>query len=196
MRAQGGHIQQFGGGKLRLTDHFNLGPGLVRGFANSGIGPRDVAYDPKTGSVGGATYFGVSAEIQFPIWGLPRELGLRGAVFADAGSLFNYSGYKAFNITNGRVIGTNGFPIGGVCTTTNVAPNFTQGNCMNVQDRNTIRSSVGASILWTSPLGPIRFDYAFALTKDKGAIENVNGVPTRLGGDRTQAFRFSGGGKF
>jgi outer membrane protein insertion porin family len=91
------------------------------------------------------------------------------------------------------VIGTPGLPIGG-CTLTNSAPTYTQGNCMNVQDRNTIRSSVGASILWTSPLGPIRFDYAFALTKDKGVADPATGL--RLGGDRTQAFRFSGGGKF
>ncbi len=196
LRGQAGHIQQFGGGKLRLTDHFNLGPSLVRGFATSGIGPRDVAYDSRTGSVGGATYYGVSAELQFPIWGLPRELGLRGAVFADAGSLFNYSGYKQFNNINGRVVGTNGAPFGG-CIPTNAntgvnATAFTQGNCMSVQDKNVVRSSIGASVLWQSPLGPIRFDYAYALTKDKGEI--VNGV--RVGGDRTQAFRFSGGGRF
>ncbi len=70
----------------------------------------------------------------------------------------------------------------------------TQGSCLLVTDKNTLRSSVGASILWQSPLGPIRFDYAFALTKDKGMIDPILG--TRVGGDRTQAFRFSGGGRF
>ena len=29
---------------------------------------------------------------QFPIFGLPREIGLKGALFADAGTLFGYSG--------------------------------------------------------------------------------------------------------
>jgi outer membrane protein insertion porin family len=57
-----------------------------------------------------------------------------------------------------------------------------------------IRSSVGASILWNSPLGPIRFDYAFALTKEDGVIDPNSGV--KIGGDRTQAFRFSGGSRF
>ncbi len=91
LKAQGGHIQTFGGDKLRLTDHFNPGPSLVRGFAPGGIGPRDIAYDPRTGSLGGTTYFGgTAAELQFPIWGLPKEIGLRGAVFADAGTVFNY----------------------------------------------------------------------------------------------------------
>jgi outer membrane protein insertion porin family len=183
LRAQAGHIRGFGNGNLRLTDHFNLGPSLVRGFGNSGIGPRDISFDARNGAVGGTTYSGLSAELQFPIWGLPRELGLRGAVFADAGTLFGYRGYSAFNVNaaNGRVTGVNGIPAGG-CLQTNAAPAFTQGNCLNIVDSKTIRSSVGASILWTSPLGPIRFDYAYALSKDKN--------------DRTQAFRFSGGGRF
>ncbi len=73
LKAQGGHIQTFGGDKLRLTDHFNPGPSLVRGFAPGGIGPRDIAYDARTGSLGGTTYFGGTAEVQFPIWACPRR---------------------------------------------------------------------------------------------------------------------------
>jgi outer membrane protein insertion porin family len=194
LRAQGGHIQGFGGGKLRLTDHFNMGPGLVRGFANGGIGPRDYAYDASSGAVGGTTYFGATAEVQFPIWGLPRELGLRGALFVDAGTLFNYAGSKRFAITPaGKIAGVGGAG----CSAAEVGAiraGTTQGLCLLINDASTIRSSVGASILWQSPLGPIRFDYAYALTKDKGIIDPVLG--TRIGGDRTQAFRFSGGGRF
>jgi outer membrane protein insertion porin family len=184
LKAQGGHIQGFGNDKLRLTDHFNLGPTLVRGFAPGGLGPRDMSYDPRNGSIGGTSYFGASAEIQFPIFGLPKEIGLRGALFADAGTLFNYAGFKSFNNVNGRTIGVNGFPVGG-CVATNVAttiPAYTQGNCLDVRDKNVIRSSVGVGVLWSSPIGPVRFDYSFPLSKDKQ--------------DRTQAFRFSGGGKF
>ncbi len=181
LKAQGGHIQTFGGDKLRLTDHFNPGPSLVRGFAPGGIGPRDIAYDARTGSLGGTTYFGGTAEVQFPIWGLPKEIGLRGAVFADAGTVFNYQGYKAFNVVGGRTFGTVGLPIGG-CTVTNTAPAFGQGNCLNVVDDRVIRTSIGAGLLWQSPLGPIRFDYSFPIVKGKY--------------DRTQAFRFSGGGTF
>jgi outer membrane protein insertion porin family len=193
LRVQGGHIQGFGGNNLRLTDHFNLGPSLVRGFANGGIGPRDYAYDAKFGSVGGTTYFGGTAEIQFPIWGLPREIGLRGALFADAGTLFNYSGNKRFTVINGKTVGVPG----GGCDNAEVSAirlGLTQGQCLLVSDNKTIRSSVGASVLWQSPLGPIRFDYAFALTRDKGVIDPI--LNTRVGGDRVQAFRFSGGGRF
>ena len=67
----------------------------MRGFAPSGIGPRD-ASDPKNNALGGTTYFGGSAEVQFPIFGLPRELGFKGAVFADAGTLFGYKGKTNF----------------------------------------------------------------------------------------------------
>ena len=70
----------------------------------------------------------------------------------------------------------------------NVSVTAPQSNVACVRDNNIIRSSIGASLLWASPLGPIRFDYAYAMTKDKG----YNG----LGGDRLQAFRFSGGARF
>ena len=34
-------------------------------------------------------------------------------------------------------------------------------------DDARVRSSVGASILWNSPLGPLRADYAFPLQREK-----------------------------
>jgi outer membrane protein insertion porin family len=181
LKAQGGHIQSFGGNTLRLTDHFNPGPSLVRGFAPGGIGARDIAYDSRSGSLGGTTYFGATAELQFPIFGLPKEIGLRGAVFADAGTVYNYSGFKSFNNVGGKTYGTTGSPIGG-CQATNAAPLYTQGNCLTVVDEKAIRSSVGVGLLWQSPIGPVRFDYSFPIAKGRY--------------DRTQAFRFSGGGSF
>ena len=170
-RVQGGNITGFGN-KLRIVDNFNLGPSLVRGFASGGIGPRDVSagVDTRSSAIGGTTYFGGSLEVQFPIFGLPRDLGLRGAVFADAGTLFSYKGK------------TNFTPGGGACVAQFVAPAYTQGTCITVRDSNVIRSSVGASLLWGSPLGPIRFDYAYALSRDKFDVR--------------QGFRFSGGSSF
>ncbi|HEX5866381.1 MAG TPA: outer membrane protein assembly factor BamA, partial [Beijerinckiaceae bacterium] len=153
-RVQGGHIVGHSGEDLRVMDHFFLGPTLVRGFAPSGIGPRDVSTaDSRSNAVGGTTYFGGSLEAQFPIWGLPRELGLKGAVFADAGTLFDYQGVTAFDVNkNGRFD----------CDAATAS--LVQPECITVRDNNVIRSSVGASILWASPLGPLRFDYAVALS--------------------------------
>jgi outer membrane protein insertion porin family len=186
VRVQGGHISGWGDENLRMVDHFFMGPSLVRGFAPGGIGPRDVSTaDSRSNAIGGTTYFGGTLETQFPIWGLPRELGLKGAVFADAGTLFDYKGVTAFDVNaNGRFDCPTD-----PATAARVAP-----ECINVRDENLIRSSVGASILWSSPLGPIRFDYAVALSKDDGFVDPVTGQ--KIGGDRTQAFRFSGGTRF
>jgi len=153
VRGQAGNITGWGGEDLLVVDEFNLGPELVRGFAPSGIGPRDLSGGASGNALGGSFYYGGTVELQFPILGLPRELGLRGALFADAESLWDYSGQTKF-------------PTGTV----------------DLVDDSGIRSSVGASILWASPLGPLRFDYAFVLSKDTY--------------DRTQAFRFSGGTTF
>ena len=153
VRGQAGNITGWGGEDLLVVDEFNLGPELVRGFAPSGIGPRDLSGGASGNALGGSIYYGGTVELQFPILGLPRELGLRGALFADAGTLWDYAGQTKF-------------PTGTV----------------DLVDDSGIRSSVGASILWASPLGPLRFDYAFVLSKDTY--------------DRTQAFRFSGGTTF
>jgi outer membrane protein insertion porin family len=36
---------------------------------------------------------------------------------------------------------------------------------LEIQDDDIIRSSIGASLLWNSPLGPLRADFAYVLTK-------------------------------
>ena len=59
---------------------------------------------------------------------------------------------------------------------------ITQLSCANVWDPNQIRASVGASLIWASPMGPIRFDFAIPLQKGKY--------------DQTQFFNFSGGTTF
>ncbi len=173
VHVQGGEIFGYGGNQLRIVDNFNLGPSLVRGFAPNGIGPRDISagYNSNQGNpLGGTSYFGGSLEVQFPIWGLPRDIGLKGALFADAGSLFNYTGKTNFSSN-------------GVCTANNTWPAYTQGTCITLGgNAMTLRSSVGASLIWASPLGPIRFDFAKALTKSDS--------------DQTQFFRFTGGTTF
>jgi outer membrane protein insertion porin family len=168
LKVQGGNIF---GNDLRIVDQFFMGPSLVRGFAPSGIGPRD-ASDPKNNALGGTTYFGGSAEVQFPLFGLPREFGMKGAVFADAGTLFGYDAG-----TNFADIAPYQYCPGGSSSSWTKQP-----TCLTVLDSHTIRSSVGASLLWQSPLGPIRFDLAYPITKATG--------------DRTQIFRFTGGTSF
>ena len=172
---QAGDIRSTGSndnGQLRIVDNFNLGPTLVRGFAPDGIGPRDVSpgIDYSGNPLGGTEYWGASVESQFPLYGVPRDLGLKGAVFFDAGSVFGFHGQTNY---------TNGGPV----IPYNVAPLYTQGNTITVGGNTTsIRSAAGVSLIWASPLGPIRFDFAKAITKNLY--------------DQTQVFRFSGGATF
>jgi outer membrane protein insertion porin family len=161
LHGQAGNVTGWGGKSLRILDHLFKGPELVRGFEPSGLGPRDIG-SPRADPLGGTIYFGASAELQFPLFGIPKELGLKGAVFADAGTLYGYKGIKSYDLNGNGLIDA--------------------GESVNVLDDKAIRSSVGASLLWNSPLGPLRFDYAYVLTK--GAA------------DRQQAFRFSGGARF
>ena len=74
-----------------MLDHFQMGPNLVRGFAPAGIGPRDLA-SPSQDALGGSMYWGASVEAQSPIPYIPRDVGLKVAAFADAGSLWDYKG--------------------------------------------------------------------------------------------------------
>jgi outer membrane protein insertion porin family len=182
-RFQGGHILKFG--TLRTIDHFNNGSNIVRGFAPGGMGPRDISagLDPRGAGLGGTKYAGVTAEVQFPIFGLPKEVGLRGALYVDAGTMFGYQGRTLFNEFGTVPVGTPLNAAGCVINTNNAGGvPYIQNNCLSVRDQKLIRVSAGASILWASPLGPIRFNYSFVLRKDKHDVE--------------QRFQFTGGGSF
>ena len=84
-RAIAGNIQGWGGQDVRLIDLFFRGGETIRGFNIAGYGPRDLN---TGGALGGSTTWATTAEIRFPLPFVPDDLGLQGAVFADAGSLF------------------------------------------------------------------------------------------------------------
>jgi outer membrane protein insertion porin family len=75
------------GDDVAISDRFFLGGDNLRGFARAGVGPRDLTRGLDD-SLGGNTFYRGSVEMQFPI-GLPEELGVRGRVFSDFGSLWN-----------------------------------------------------------------------------------------------------------
>ena len=138
VRAQGGYITPYGGQTLPLTSSFFGGPQLVRGFAVNGFGPRDVTAGTTQDNIGGSRYWTTSAELQAPIPGLPQEIALKTAVFADAGSLWGYRGATSF-------------------------PSLSQS--LTVADSRRVRSSIGSSLIWDSPFGPLRVDYAYPISK-------------------------------
>lgn len=175
---QGGILNKIGNNDLRMLDHFQMGPNLVRGFAPNGIGPRDLNPFGTRDALGGTKYWGASLELQMPFWFLPKEVGLKGAVYADAGGLFDYQGPTTWSVTNEMTTTRNSS-----CTPSTTNP-VTAGTCTGLvyDNGNVVRSSVGVGLIWASPFGPLRFDYAVPLTKGKN--------------DRTQEFRFGGGTSF
>jgi outer membrane protein insertion porin family len=156
LRGQAGMVTSWGGQQVRMLDMYFGGPWLVRGFAPNGFGPRDLTAGTTNDNVGGTMYWGGTVELQTPIPNLPKDFGLRFAVFGDIGNVWNYTGPVTF-------------------------PSF-GGQSILLADSNQFRSAVGAGLIWDSPFGPLRFDYAVALTKQSY--------------DVVQQFRFGGGTKF
>jgi outer membrane protein insertion porin family len=154
-RLIGGHIEGWGDDDVRLTDLYYRGGETIRGFDRGGFGPRDLSPGSRKDALGGRTYWASTAEIRFPLPFVPDDLGLSGAVFADAGSLWNAN---------------------------DLAKEMARDGDIRLGDDSSIRSSVGASIMWNSPVGPIRMDFAKALTKEKY--------------DEEQFFRFGASTKF
>jgi outer membrane protein insertion porin family len=138
LKVTGGNITGLGQ-PVSTIDSFFKGGETIRGFASLGYGPR--YYDPAGGyniALGGKNYVNGTAEVQFPFPALPQDWGLRAAVFADAGLLWGAD-----------------------------VPSTCSGTCdaTKVMDDTAIRSSVGGSIIWASPFGPIRADFAHAINK-------------------------------
>ncbi len=157
-RLMGGHIEGWGGDDVRLIDLFNKGGETLRGFYRAGYGPRDLS----TGdSLGGQTYWAVTAEVRFPLPFVPDDLGVKGAFFVDAGSLFG---------TPADIKALQGV----------IDP--ATGRAADIVDSNSIRVSAGTSLIWDSPLGPLRADLGWAIMKEAY--------------DKEQIFRFGASTKF
>ncbi|PLX39394.1 MAG: outer membrane protein assembly factor BamA [Hyphomicrobiales bacterium] len=145
-KAKAGYITGLGE-RLRLPDHFFIGGETIRGFESQGIGPRD----RLTGdALGGRAYIAGTVEANFPIPVLPSELGFYGAVFADAGTLWDVDPKAARGVP---IIGNDG----------------------------ALRASLGAGLLWDSPFGLIRADFAWPVMKEDYDQEQV----FRIGGGTT-----------
>jgi len=138
LRAQGGYVTPWGGQQLPLLNSFFGGPDLVRGFAVNGFGPRDTTEGTSRDNVGGTKYWATTAELRTPVPWIPPETGLRFSMFADAGSLWGFAGSGS-------------------------TPALAQS--LKVADSKTIRSSMGAGLIWDSPFGPMRVDYAYPTSK-------------------------------
>jgi outer membrane protein insertion porin family len=139
LAAGAGHVFNTGG-KMEVFDQFQLGQNDIRGFERNGVGARSGKYGD---SIGGTTYFTASAEATFPLPFVSRDAGFRGAIFADAGTLY---GNEVDTTADDQIQGTN----------------------------SSLRASVGLGLIWASPFGPLRVDYAFPIAKeDFDRVQNL-----------------------
>ncbi|MDW9481799.1 outer membrane protein assembly factor BamA [Sinorhizobium meliloti] len=110
--------------------------------------------DATTGYlIGGQYYAGASAEAVYPIPVLSDGLRIKGSIFADLGTVWGADG-DTVSATGAKAL----------------------------YDTASLRSSVGTGIVWDSPLGLFKANFALPLSKEDG--------------DRTQVFSISGGTRF
>ena len=134
-----GHVMSITGKPLNIFDQFSIDSNDIRGFADTGIGPRMKDFDDP---MGGTTFFTASAEVTFPLPGVSQDAGLRGGFFMDAGTLYGNDARVRKNTKQ-----------------------VVEGNDL------AIRASAGASLIWASPFGPLRVDYAIPFAREKFDIQ-------------------------
>jgi outer membrane protein insertion porin family len=148
-----GHLHQVEGNS-RVVDRFKTFTRQMRGFKGAGIGPRD-RHSTNKDPLGGQYFAVARLESDFPLM-IPDEYKIRASIFLDAGSVWGLD-------DRGGTSGAN--QPGGI-----------------VDDKFHLRSTVGAGILWGTPIGPLRFDFTKAIKK--------------LSYDKPESFNFSISTKF
>ena len=188
LEGQAGYIQGWGGDPVRINDRFFKGSNDFRGFDNAGVGPRllfrqqsindlqpvvvdengEIVFDengqtqtnfnidPETGEIatenirnralGGNAFALAIAELSFPV-GIPQ---LEAALFAEAGTV---------GLLDDEFLGDRDDPT--VASPDNNISGFF------VDDSLVPRVTVGASVYWESPFGPIRFDFTKPLVQQE-----------------------------
>jgi outer membrane protein insertion porin family len=204
---EGGYIHNLRSGETRLTDRFFLGDPQLRGFDIRGVGPAieriqlvaDEDGDEEDGGttregLGGNAYYLGRLELEIPLPGGARELGLRPSLFMDMGSVFDLADpalsespfpdgeFIPSRDDDGRELYSQTYDVDGdgvsetITTISTRAPDGSQnspiGNTISpfreryVGDTWRPRLSVGASINWNSPFGPFRIDLAYPILKE------------------------------
>ncbi|TIR28697.1 MAG: outer membrane protein assembly factor, partial [Mesorhizobium sp.] len=142
-----GSVYQTLSEQLDLVGLISGGAGHIQGYGNEDL---RIFADDADDHLGGTTYFNASAEAQFPMPVIPESFGLRGAVFADAATLYG----------------------------SKIDPTLVDQSTVDMQ----WRASVGVGLMWASPFGPIRIDYAIPVLKeDTDDVQEFNfGISSRF----------------
>ena len=148
-----GYTEGWNGDTIRISDRFYKGGNTFRGFEIAGIGPRDTQFGD---ALGGKLYAIGTVELTLPTR-LPEQYGIKAALFSDFGTL-------------------------GILDRANKVDPNTHLPITTIKDDLALRASVGISVFWKSPMGPLRFDFSHILK--------------RTDYDKTELFRFSTATRF
>jgi outer membrane protein insertion porin family len=153
LSAGAGHIASYGNDGLRVFDHFQNNDRMIRGFKSNGIGPYQTTLNSK-----GETVY--------------NHLG--GTTYFNASAEVQFPmpfiptgiGLRAAAFADAATL--YGSKLSG------------QGAVLGAEME--WRASVGASLIWASPFGPLRVDYAVPVLKEDGdQIQNFSfGISTRF----------------
>ena len=126
-----GGILTMGKGYSKIVDRFQLGGRSFRGYKFSGIGPRELSGGAYTIPLGGEKYAIARFAASFPL-GLPRELGLFGSIFAEAGTLWDLKSDPNVSGLSDKIALTD----------------------------RSLRTSIGFAMNWETPIGPLQFNWS------------------------------------
>ena len=138
-----------------FQNFYGGGLGSVRGYESGSLGPKyktqytDDSYSSSVSSYGGNYKAYAGAELLFPMPGIKDQRTVRLSLFADAGSVWDGRTYNAGAYNDKNPNGTNGAYTGEHKSTFS----------------NELRYSAGAAVTWLSPLGPLKFSYAYPMKK-------------------------------
>lgn len=141
--AKGGMIDGMNGQDVQYPYRYAVGMFNLRGFAFTGIGPRVEVTDENdkvtTQPFGFRSnqFFVGTIELRTPT-PVPKEYGFHGVVFCDFGTAFGLDGPLTLK-------------------------NETRSE--RILDSAMIRIAAGVGLLWISPFGPIRVEFAYPLRK-------------------------------
>ncbi|MCG7492599.1 outer membrane protein assembly factor BamA [Thalassobius sp. Cn5-15] len=136
-----GGVLAFNKGSSRTVDRFQISGGLIRGFQPDGIGPREIVRNATTNAIESNDALGGD---KFAVARFEAEfpLGLP----------------EEYGITGGVFYDIGS--VWGLGSTTGATGDI-------FYDDFTPRQVIGLSVFWTTPLGPLRFNWTQALQKEE-----------------------------
>lgn len=151
LRGEAGIVNALGGGSVNTLDAYHIGSSLIRGFEFNGIGPRLRA--PGCEPSGGAAPC-PAGSTDFSSW--------TGEALGET----TYAGLSAeINFPLPMLPPSYGLS-GAVWADTayiNGTPAFPAGPAVDPGSLDNFKASVGASVIWDGPFGPLRADFGYVL---------------------------------